>query len=385
MKVLWHANAPFANTGYGQQTAIFAPLLREDGHEVAISAFYGLQGAILEWNGFRIYPAGYDAYGNDVLLAHAQDHFGGELLDGLIVTLVDVWVLQAANLTRTNCACWVPIDHDPAPPRVVEFLHSFGGFPIAMSRFGQRAMADRDIEAFYVPHGIDTDLFSPRDRNEVRDALGFPRDAFLVSMVAANKGFPPRKGFPEAIKAWAEFSRRHTDAILYLHTEQYGMVEGVNLHSILAQHDVDWDRVKLVDQYRYHVGMPADYLAQIYNASDVLLNPSYGEGFGIPVIEAQACGTPVITTNFSAMPELTGAGWLCEGQDFWTMQGSYMRVPSVEAIYAALEHAYTEAAGVREKAREFALQYDARVVMNDYWRPVLAEIESKTLPVAAAA
>ena len=343
-----------------------------------------MQGTTLTWNGFTIYPAGYDMYGNDVLLSHAQNHFAGDLLGGLIVTLVDVWVLSAPNLTRTNCACWTPIDHYPAPPRVTEFLHAYGGFTLAMSRFGQQALEREGIEAFYVPHGIDTQLFAQRDRNRARGELGIPGDAYLVSMVAANKGFPPRKGFPEALAAFGKFAERHSDALLYLHTEPNGIIEGVNINLLLSHVGVPPEKVRMVDQYHYHVGLPPDYLANVYSASDVLLNPSYGEGFGIPVIEAQACGTPVITTNFTAMPELTGAGWLVEGQDFWTLQGSFMRVPSIDGIVDALEHSYSEAAGLRKQAREFALQFDAIKVFAEHWRPVLAEIESKMqVPVAA--
>jgi len=47
-------------------------------------------------------------------------------------------------------------------------------------------------------------------------------------------------------------------------------------------------------------------LVQIYNAADILLAPSIQEGFGMTVLEAMACGTPVITSNVSAMPEVAG-------------------------------------------------------------------------------
>jgi glycosyltransferase involved in cell wall biosynthesis len=53
-----------------------------------------------------------------------------------------------------------------------------------------------------------------------------------------------------------------------------------------------------------HVGH--DELPLIYNAADVLVYPSSYEGFGMPVLEAMACGTPVIALNNSAMPELSG-------------------------------------------------------------------------------
>ena len=343
-----------------------------------------MQGTTLTWNDFTIYPAGYDIYGNDVILAHAQNHFDGDLLGGLIITLVDVWVLSAPNFTRANVACWTPIDHDPVPPRVTEFLHAYGGFTLAMSKFGQKALENQGIESFYVPHGIDTNLFTPRDRKESRAELNIPEDAFLVSMVAANKGFPPRKGFPEAFRAFKAFSDKHSDALLYLHTEANGHVEGVNTGQLVNALELDGDKLRFVDQYHYHVGLPADYLAKVYSASDVLLNPSYGEGFGIPILESQACGTPVITTNFSAMPELTGSGWVVGGQEFWTQQGSFMSVPRVDELVTALEDSYDKAANFREKAREFALDYDARKVFAECWKPALAEIEAKMqVPVAA--
>ena len=85
MKVVLHSNAPWAGTGYGTQSQQLTARLQEDGHDPVISAFYGLSGSLLNWEGTTIYPAGYDLYGNDVILAHAQNHFGGDLLGGFLV------------------------------------------------------------------------------------------------------------------------------------------------------------------------------------------------------------------------------------------------------------------------------------------------------------
>ena len=49
MKILWHSNSPWARTGYGTQTALWVPRLAELGHEIAISAFHGLQGSPIPW------------------------------------------------------------------------------------------------------------------------------------------------------------------------------------------------------------------------------------------------------------------------------------------------------------------------------------------------
>ncbi|MEM2057462.1 MAG: glycosyltransferase family 1 protein [Candidatus Bathyarchaeia archaeon] len=61
-------------------------------------------------------------------------------------------------------------------------------------------------------------------------------------------------------------------------------------------------------------------LVQVYNAADILLFPSLYEGFGMPVLEAMACGTPVITSNVSSLPEVAGdAAILVEPMDVRAM------------------------------------------------------------------
>lgn len=56
-----------------------------------------------------------------------------------------------------------------------------------------------------------------------------------------------------------------------------------------------------------HFGKPdKSMLVRLYNAADILVAPSLYEGFGITLLEAMACGTPVITSNTSAMPEVVG-------------------------------------------------------------------------------
>jgi len=100
-----------------------------------------------------------------------------------------------------------------------------------------------------------------------------------------------------------------------------------------------------------------------------------GEGFGIPVIEAQACGTPVIVSNFTAQPELCGDGWVVDGQPFWdAAQKSWFLTPSVPGIINALEEAYKRGHGTSQKAVEFAKQYQADAVYESHWKPAMKEI-----------
>ncbi len=59
-------------------------------------------------------------------------------------------------------------------------------------------------------------------------------------------------------------------------------------------------KIHVIDTY------PENDIVEIYNLAEVLLLPSFCEGFGLPILEAQACGTPVITSNVSSMLEVAG-------------------------------------------------------------------------------
>lgn len=56
--------------------------------------------------------------------------------------------------------------------------------------------------------------------------------------------------------------------------------------------------------------IPNEELVAVYNLAKIVLLPSYYEGFGLPILEAQACGVPVITANVSSMPEVAGSSAL---------------------------------------------------------------------------
>ena len=379
MKILWHSNAPWSLTGYGKQTRLFAPRIRDLGHDIAISAFFGLNGASMDLDGITVYPAGLDGHGNDVLELHAADFFGGDQSDGIVISLTDVWVLSPKVLKRLRTAAWVPIDHEPAQPPSVETMRKGDVVPIAMSRFGERMLQDENFEPLYAPHGVETDVFTPRDRAEVRRELGLPKDTFVVGMVAANQGW--RKSYPQAIRAFRNFHARHPDSLLYLHTWLGPQHSGVDLAELLQQ-ELPRNAVAVADQYRYSAGGYTDpLLARLYASFDVLLNPAQGEGFGVPIIEAQACGTPVIATNCTAMTELVGAGWLVEGTDVYTQFQSWQKLPSIEQLEHALEDAYaqteSERVDARNRARAFALDYDADVVAARDWDPLLRELEER--------
>lgn len=375
--LLFHSNAPWAATGYGSQCGIFTPKLNEH-YNVAISSFWGLDGGPIGYNGIPVLPCTERRYGNDSLPAHASALWG-ELRNGIVLTLMDVWVLDPRVIGQLNACCWVPVDHDPLPEPIAGFFQDSGAVPIAMSRFGQERLERYD--PLYVPHGIETDVYKPLDE-EPPEFAKLPKDSFVVGMVAANKGNPSRKCFAEAFLAFGELRRKHKDAVLYVHSEITGKHDGVDLRALKDAVGLPKDSIYFADQYRVQLNpFRPDQMASIYNSMDVLLAASAGEGFGIPVLEANACGVPAIVTDFSAQPEVNGAGWSVGYEPNYTGLMSWQAKPRVGEIVEALEAAYdcseAEREALSEEARVHALHYDADRVMEDHFLPALETVAER--------
>jgi glycosyltransferase involved in cell wall biosynthesis len=181
-------------------------------------------------------------------------------------------------------------------------------------------------------------------------------------MVAANKGFPARKSWPEALAAFAGFYSRHPDALLYLHTTRTPFGSngaGIYFDDLIDAVGLPREAVTFVDEGELAVGIPDAQMADVYRASDVLLMPSMGEGFGLPLLEAQACGCPVIAQDCSAMSELVKNGVLVQPiQPFWLPQLRYWwQLASVDRVeMLRLAHHYGELLeAVSRKTRDRAV------------------------------
>ncbi len=130
-KLIWHSTSPWAASGYGQQTALWARKLTEMGHEVTISSYWGLNGAPTFWNGIAVLPGFGANYCSVSLAQHAQ-----VIQPDLIITLGDVWVMDPNLLKPLPVAHWLPADTRPMSYADRAEVAGSGARLIAMSRFG---------------------------------------------------------------------------------------------------------------------------------------------------------------------------------------------------------------------------------------------------------
>ena len=377
MRINWFSNSPAATTGYGCQTKIFTPRLAKLLDKgLSITAFFGVQSGVLNINGIKVYPLFKHPYGQDVIGAHAT----WDQADA-IISLLDIWVVQPENIGMPWFP-WFPIDHEPIPANVLAKARE-ATKGIVMSKFGKRMAEQAGLDVWYVPHAVDTSIFKPLDREEARKHLGWDQDKFVVGMVAANKGNPSRKAFYEQIAAFAALHAERPDTMMYLHTDM-GTNGGdvVNLPKFIKRMGLEIGKdVLFCDPYMYGLGFPDEYMVDIYNGMDVLTNVALGEGFGIPILEAQACGTPVIVGDWTSMSELCFAGWKVLKEEAIPVYHDYFDAfqwqATTGAIYDRMEQAYTawNDYELRNQARRGALPYDADAITRRYWKPIIKEMQ----------
>ena len=368
--IQWWSNYPYAPTGYGTQTRAVVDRLAAEGFPVSISANYGQQAVVADYvtsdgHTVPVFPQGYDGYSQDIIFGHYVEwKRRNEGAPTVLVTLFDAWVLKNPRLEQCDAiVSWMPIDHMPITAEVLKWAQRGNVAPVAMSQYGLAQLQKQDVEATYIPHTIEP-VF--RKTTGHRDILDVPDGAFLVMMNAANKGVSPtRKAWSENLMALSVFMDKHDDVFVYIHTETQ-CPAGIDLMALVNGLGMDKKRVIWPNQYEYRIGgYSDDDLAKMYSRADVFLAVSMGEGFGIPTIEAQACGTRVIGSNWTATPELlSDDSFLVTGQPEWDpAQLSFWFRPHIASIVEALEQSYDAGGGSSRQAMEKASEYQAGKVI----------------------
>jgi glycosyltransferase involved in cell wall biosynthesis len=394
---LWHGIGPGHGTGYGVQTREFTRRLRDAGHEVAIaimgepertgdghlnrrSTLNHPEHAVIRetgmWDGMRVIgPNPVKEFGMPDAGA-VWDAFGGHSPD-LVLVLKDAWVLDKTAYRDYRTAVWLAFDTEPLGVPDRQFFEASGAAAVCVSAAGQKMARAAGLEhgipglsaAACVPHGIDTGLWSPGPREAARGLLGLPQGAFIAGICAANIG--PRKAWGEQLAAFAAFRRTRKDALLLIHAAPEHP-EGISLYDLAHQLGIR-DAVLFGE----HTAMDDAQMVNWMRSLDVLMAASYGEGFGLPIVQAQACGVPVIGTRCSAISEKIppGTGWLVRGQPWWNPHHqAWWTIPSVRELTLALGKAARGQHAKPELIREHAMQWDAAGIVKDQWAPVLEQL-----------
>jgi len=180
------------------------------------------------------------------------------------------------------------------------------------------------------PHGVDHDRFRPaRDAAEdAEDRARLAAAGIRPPYVAFAGTVEPRKDLPTLIRAFAAVARPRPDLRLVLAgRDGWGTVP---VRDAIAGSGVSTRVARLG-------WLPADLLPAFYRQAAVVAYPSLSEGFGLPALEALACGAPLVTTRHSAMAEVAGgAALLTEPRDPAGLAATLARVLDDEALATRL-------------------------------------------------
>jgi glycosyltransferase involved in cell wall biosynthesis len=200
---------------------------------------------------------------------------------------------------------------------------------LSVSEHGKRELLDlygippERIAVVYP--GVD-DQFAPLNRESARRAVA-KRYGISAPFILTVGVIQPRKNLPRLLEAFARLKG-------ILRTD----------HKLVIVGKSGWREDNLLDRIRALdlVGdvaltgyVPYEDLPVLYNAADIFVYPSVYEGFGLPPLEAMACGTPVITGNLTSLPEVVGeAGIMADPYDPDSFAQAMLNVLSSESLRA---------------------------------------------------
>jgi glycosyltransferase involved in cell wall biosynthesis len=227
---------------------------------------------------------------------------------------------------------------------------------VAISEYSKKCI----MEALGVPAGrirvihraVDGDAFRPQALPKAfRRRYGLSEAERYVLYVGSED---PRKNLTTLLRAFARVVQEIPQArLIKVGAAHFGMQRQRLLALV--------EELRLTGQVRFVDQVPDEELPWWYNAADVFVLPSLYEGFGLPALEAMSCGTPVVASNRSSLPEVVGAGGvLLDPQD---------EAALAQAIVALLSDAERRAAASEAalaQAARFSLERQAEETLAVY-------------------
>jgi len=163
-----------------------------------------------------------------------------------------------------------------------------------------RSLNGRTPPLDWMPHGINTDIFYPRDRHTSRLLLGVHDDDYVIGVVATNQ------------------SRKDWGLIAATISALRGKIPNLRLWAHIDVLERHWSLPALLNDFSIgditivtHEAND-ETMATWYSACDLTLHPGLGEGFGYPIAESQACGVPAMHGNYGGGAEITSEGYRIE-------------------------------------------------------------------------
>jgi glycosyltransferase involved in cell wall biosynthesis len=184
---------------------------------------------------------------------------------------------------------------------------------------------------FITPFAAAKEVFyreeSPERIDAVKARYGIPAGQYLLSLCTLE----PRKNLPHLLRCFHRLIRQERLPDLWLALVGATGWKSDALYALLEEHPDLRARVVLAGY------VPDADLAALYSGARAFVYPSLYEGFGLPALEAMQCGTPVITSDSSSLPEVVGDAGLCvPPTDADALSEALLRLVTDDALAADL-------------------------------------------------
>lgn len=345
-------------------------------------------------DGYMMLPRSKDNCGFDVILKYLMTY-----KPNILITLADIGK-QSGFIPGVNEArkqgwkgkwlMYSPIDVHQWALHWDEILAA-SDVNVAMAKSGEVSMLDHKVpNVTMIPHGVDTKLYFPKaDKEVLRTKYGI-NDKFVCGFVGRNQ---TRKMIPFMMRGFANFAKGKDDVMLLMHTDSMapgGEGRGWSIDCLVQKFEKETNqdlfkckKIMLTEtdmDILKRQAISTENMNDVYNLFDVFLFPTGGEGFGLPAIECQSAGVPILMSDNTTGPELAGD----TGELINILKDKYGRnvgiigtngvenlVPDDNHIRELLEKWYGEWKSKElikraEKSRKFALTYDWGIIAKSW-------------------
>jgi glycosyltransferase involved in cell wall biosynthesis len=379
-KVLWVADFA-AMTGFGRVSSGVLPRLKND-FEFVVLACNWHGDPTPEQEDFKMYPAS-----NRFQQAPFGEQRIREIVEreqpDIVFSLNDPWIVSEQYRQIEDL-------HKAGKFKFVGYLtmdsyNWIGGIDphindwdavVAFTEFGAYEFAKAGIHRpiAVIPHGIDSSVFYPLDRNECRRKLGLEEDLFIVFNGNRNQF---RKRIDITIQGFAKFAVGKPEAKLYLHMglkDQGWDVMGVFAREMSKVGLDPNNRIIMTTQTEGPPNVSVEMLNIIYNACDIGVNTTKGGGWELVNFEHAACGVPQVVPDHTSCKEIfEGYGELirCDHIDVDTNYAREMPCPSAEHLTEILNYLYQDQSvrewvGTRCRQRVLDTQFSWDTVASQF-------------------
>lgn len=376
VRILVVGSSPFSYDGFSNQIYNLCKSLALAGHDMHLMAFHrAMEGAVDVWevNGvvvqvpqgekldqgkklFRMYRALDNVNEGTKQVFTLLMHY---IKPDTVISLQDFHrVSFMPEFTIGVCPWyhWATVDFTQWDEVLSQWAYETQVRLVMMSKFGyELAKKSMYVPEMYIPHGYDPSIFYPLpDKAKVRAEIGFfpGMGKFAFGYIGTNS---ERKRPDLLLEAYAKFAANKSDVVLHMHTdinEPYPEARGYDLQRLVMKNRLQ-GKAYSSNRLQYLQKHPPKFMSKLINAFDVMVSATSGEGFGVPTLEAEACGVPSIITDATTSQELVqDHGWLVPVLTESLQQG-YMRAEvNTDKMAEAMEDAYQH----RDKVKEFGLK-----------------------------